>query len=256
MGAHRSRSRRSSDQPSGGQHFLGPRFAAELVRSFRIDQDEVVVEVGAGFGRLTRGLADAAGLVLAIERDPSLAQRLLRAAASWPNVYVNQGDALETAWPYSTFRVVGNIPFGITTALLRRITGEEHAMRLDLVTQLETARKRAAGRGSLLSVLWGTSWAFEVQRRIPARYFHPEPAVDAAWLIGRRRPIPMLAPNETELFERLVRNGFVRAGAQLSRSLGLRPSMIQSAGLDPSSRAVDLTVEEWVALFHQGLRPR
>jgi 23S rRNA (adenine-N6)-dimethyltransferase len=256
VGAHRSRSRRSSNPSSRGQHFLAPRFAAELVQSFRIGPDEVVVEVGAGSGRLTRGLAEAAGLVLAIERDPSLAQRLLRAASSWPNVYVNQGDALETSWPNSPFRVVGNIPFGITTALLRRITGEYHAVRLDLVTQLETARKRAARRGSLLSVLWGTSWTFEVQRRIPARYFHPAPPVDAAWLVGRRRSSPMLAPAETEGFERLVRTGFMRAGAPLTRALGLGPSVIQAAGLAPDRRAVDLTVEDWVALFRHRHRPR
>jgi 23S rRNA (adenine-N6)-dimethyltransferase len=249
VGAHRSRPRRSAGRSTAGQHFLGPRFAAELVRSFRIGRDEVVVEVGAGSGRLTRALADTARLVLAIERDPFLAQRLLRAASSWPTVYVSQSDALETSWPNSTFRVVGNIPFGISTALLRRITREDHAVRLDLITQLETARKRAASRGSVLSVLWGTAWTFDVRRRIPARYFHPAPSVDAAWLAGRRRPIPMLAPGEGERFERLVRAGFERAGAPLTRALGLHAAMIQDVGLDPGSRPIDLTVEEWIALM-------
>jgi 23S rRNA (adenine-N6)-dimethyltransferase len=218
VGAHRSRPGRGTGRTTAGQHFLGSRLAADLVRSFGIGQEDVVVEIGAGTGRLTRGLADAARLVLAIERDPSLAQRLLRTASSWPNVYVSQGDALETTWPNSTFRVVGNIPFGIGTALLRRITAEVHAVRLDLITQLEMARKRATARGSVLSVVWGTAWAFEVQRRIPARYFHPAPSVDAAWLVGRRRPIPMLAPAEMEPFERLVRMGFGRAGALRSSS--------------------------------------
>jgi Ribosomal RNA adenine dimethylase len=80
--------------------------------------------------------------VLAIEIDPALSSTLLRSARSWPNVFVHQGDALDTQIPGTSFRVVGNIPFEITTALLRRITRLDQVERLDLITQLEPARKR------------------------------------------------------------------------------------------------------------------
>ncbi|MGH2640860.1 MAG: rRNA adenine N(6)-methyltransferase family protein, partial [Actinomycetota bacterium] len=176
--------------PSRGRHFLAPRSAAELVRAFEVGPADVVVEVGAGTGRLTRELARSARLVLAIEIDPALSSKLLRSARSWPNVFVHQGDALDTRIPGTSFRVVGNIPFDITTALLRRILQIEQVERLDLITQLETARKRAAARGSVLTVLWGTEWHFDVRRRIPARSFHPAPSVDAAWLVAERRPQP------------------------------------------------------------------
>jgi 23S rRNA (adenine-N6)-dimethyltransferase len=250
VGARSSRPRHGV--PSRGRHFLSPRSAAELVRAFDVGSADLVVEVGAGTGRLTRELARSARLVLAIEIDPALSSKLLRSARSWPNVFVHQGDALDTQIPGTSFRVVGNIPFDITTALLRRITQLDQVERLDLITQLETARKRAAARGSVLSVLWGTEWRFGVRRRIPARSFHPAPSVDAAWLVGERRSQPLIAPIERTSFERLVRRGFEKAGAPIDRSLGLRRSVIRAADLDPGDRAIDLTVGDWIALFRAG----
>lgn len=97
VGARSSRPRR--DVPTRGRHFLGPRSAAELVRAFEVGSADLVVEVGAGTGRLTRELARFAGLVLAIEIDPALSSTLLRSARSWPNVFVHRGDALDTQIP-------------------------------------------------------------------------------------------------------------------------------------------------------------
>jgi 23S rRNA (adenine-N6)-dimethyltransferase len=190
--------------------------------------------------------------VLAIEIDPALSSTLLRSARSWPNVFVHQGDALEAQIPATSFRVVGNIPFAITTALLRRITRLEQAERLDLITQLESAHKRATTRGSVLSVLWGAEWRFVVRRRIPARSFHPAPSVDAAWLVAERRSQPLIAPTERISFERLVRRGFAKAGAPIDRSLGLRRSAIRAADLNPDDRAIDLTLDDWITLFRVG----
>lgn len=247
MGSSRSRS--GPARPPRGRHFLAPRFAAELVRGFDVRRGDLVVEVGAGTGRLTRQLARAAGLVLAIELDPELARGLARSASSWPNVYVHEGDALETAFPTSPYRVVGNVPFGITTALLRRLTDDVNLERLDLILQLEPARKRAAGRGSVLSVLWATSWRFEVRRHIPARAFHPSPTVDAAWLVGQRRAQPLVDRSERRSFEQFVRRGFAHAASPLTRSVGIARSAVLAVGLSPRVRALDLSVDDWVSIW-------
>jgi 23S rRNA (adenine-N6)-dimethyltransferase len=249
VGAPSPRSRRDPGRRSSGRHFLPPRRAAELTRAFAISPAQLVVEVGAGTGRLTRELARAGGLVLAIELDADLARHLLRSASSWPNVYLHQGDALQVALPRSSFRVVGNIPFGITTGLLRRVVDTPHAQRLDLITQFESARKRAAGKGSVLSVVWSATWRFEMRRRIPGRCFHPPPSVAAAWLVGSRRAEPLIESADLVRFDRLVRRGFEAPDAPIARSLGVRPAMIRGLGLDPRARAVDLTVDEWVGLF-------
>jgi 23S rRNA (adenine-N6)-dimethyltransferase len=251
VGANRSRSRRGPERASPGRHFLAPRFAAELVRAFAVGPDELVVEVGAGSGRLTRELARAAGLVLAVELGPDLARQLLRSASSWPNVYVHQGDALDAAFPTVPFRLVGNIPFGITTGLLRAVAATPQARRLDLITQLEPARKRADIRGSVLSVVWGVTWEFELRRRIPARHFHPRPSVDGAWLGGRRRPEPLVDRESLPAFERFVRRGFSRADAPVVRTLPFARGPIRAAGIDRDARAVDLTAGEWAAVFRR-----
>ena len=251
MGAPSSRSRRDPGRQPSGRHFLSPRLAAELARGFDIGSADLVVEVGAGTGRLTRELARAGGLVLAIELDADLARDLLRSASGWPNVYVHQGDALGVALPRSPFRVVGNIPFGITTGLLRRMVDTPHAERLDLITQLEPARKRTIAKGSVLSVVWSTTWRFEVRRRIPRRVFHPSPSVDAAWLVGSRRDEPLIDPTDHMRFERFVRRGFEAPDLPIVRALGVRPAMIRGLDIDTRARAIDLTVDEWVSVFRQ-----
>ena len=213
-----------------------------------------MVEIGAGTGRLTRELASVAGLVMAIEVDTRLAERLIRATASWPNVYVHGGDARYALLPVAPHRVVGNVPFSITTTVLRRIVDHPYTQRLDLVLQLEAARKRARPSGSALSILWHVGWHFEVREVIPSRAFHPRPGVDAAWLTGSRRRHPLIASKEMPSFEHLVRRGFARASLPIRRSLHLPSSTLHRAGVASDARAVDLDVEQWISILRVSRR--
>ena len=208
-----------------------------------------MVEIGAGSGRLTRELARVAGLVLAIEVDDRFARRLVRATSSWSNVYVHGGYAEAAVFPPTPFRTVGNIPFSISTPILRRVLEDPSAQRIDLILQHEMARKRARPGGTVLSVLWHTTWHLEVRGHIPGRSFHPPPSVDAAWLTGTRRTAPLIAAGEMRSFERLVRTGFAKAGLPIARSLGLRSSVIRRSGIRVDARAVDLHAKDWVAIF-------
>jgi 23S rRNA (adenine-N6)-dimethyltransferase len=193
-------------------------------------------------------LAEHAGLVLAIEADPRLAEGLLRRSARWPNVSVHLGDALRASMPAYPYRAVGNIPFGITTPLLRRFVDDEHVERLDLIVQLAPAIKRSAGRGSVLSVVWATRWEMSLEAQLPARAFHPTPSVDAAWLSARRRAQPLIAPSEGADFEAFVRRGFLRPTLPLARALGLPRSVVRDANVT-ELRPVDLPVQAWVRLW-------
>jgi 23S rRNA (adenine-N6)-dimethyltransferase len=245
--APRPHARRAS--AGRGRHFLSPRVAADLVSRFDIRRDDLVVEIGAGSGRLTRELARVAGLVLAIEVDDRLARRLVRATSSWSNVYVHGGDAETAVFPSTPFRTVGNIPFSISTSILRRVLEDPNAQRIDLIVQHELARKRARPGGTVLSVLWHTTWHLEVRGHIPGHAFHPAPSVDAAWLTGTRRSTPLIAAGEMRPFERIVRTGFAKAGLPIARSLGFRSSVVRRAGVPIDARAIDLDAEDWVAIF-------
>ena len=245
MDGQRSRPRAESR----GRHYLGPRFAAELVRGFHIAPDELVVEIGAGSGRLTRELVRVADIVVAIELDPLLAKGLVGAGWAPSNLLVHRGDALDATLPPSSFRVVGNVPFGISTAVLRRFLEDERTTRADLIVQLEFARKQAAPRGHVLSVLWGAAWALRLRRRIPAGRFHPAPGVDAAWLSAVRRDPPLILPAERRGFERFVRRGFRHATLPVHASLGVSRATLRRACGDADARAVDLDVTDWARVF-------
>ena len=133
------------------QHFLrSRRLAADLVRNAGLSREDLVLEIGAGSGRLTGELARAAGHVLAVDVDPVWARRLSERFARSSRVSVVAADALEVALPADPFRVVANLPFGQTTAFLRRLLDDP---RVPLAS--EDARRRAtstriSGRRSLM----------------------------------------------------------------------------------------------------------
>ena len=132
-----------------GQHFLaGGWLAAELVEQAGVGAGDLVVEIGAGTGVLTEALARRAGRVVAVECDPRLAERARGRLAGFGNVRVVTADALALPVPRRPFRVVANLPFGSTAAILRRLLGDPRTRleRADLIVQEQAARRYAAGR--------------------------------------------------------------------------------------------------------------
>jgi 23S rRNA (adenine-N6)-dimethyltransferase len=174
------------------------------------------------------------------------------------NVAVVESDILQVPLPDAPFRVFGNIPFALTTAILRRLLDDPTSalVRADLIVQYETARKRAAIWPSTLASLgWLPWWEFRLSRHLSARAFEPVPAVDAALLcITRRRP-PLLSSHQRSRYLSLVQAGFRRAGLPLTRSLRHRiperawKRVARERGIGPQSKASDLDVFDWVALF-------
>jgi 23S rRNA (adenine-N6)-dimethyltransferase len=173
-----------------GQHFLRPAVAADIVARTGVLADDLVIELGAGTGILTEQLAVRAGRVIAIELDPRLAQRATRRLAGFPNVTVVEADALTCRLPRRSFRVVANIPFGQTAALLRRLLDDRHLplTAADLVVEWGAAKGYACKAPMRRDVAaWSRHYTFDLGRRIGAASFHPPPAVDAALLAVRRR---------------------------------------------------------------------
>ena len=162
-----------------------------------------------------------------MELDPVLAVRLVERFARDDHVFVVQADALRFPLPAEPFRVVANVPFNRTTAILRRLLDEPTVgfRGADLVVQLEVARKRARNSGTLLGVSWAPWFEFSLGRRLPSSAFRPAPRVDAAVVRVRRRPMPLLPPAERDAFVSFVAARFGRA------------------------RLAKLDVRQWVALF-------
>jgi 23S rRNA (adenine-N6)-dimethyltransferase len=253
----RSRAR-TGGSGSDGQHVLrSPLIAAELVREVNVGAADHVLEIGAGTGRLTEALADRADRVTAVELDPQLVARLHRAFAGRHGVDIVHGDILRLPLPGEPYRVFGNLPFGITTPILRRLLDDPRSplQRADVILQFEAARKRAAVYpSSLLALGWLPWWEMRLARRIPRLSFEPPPRVDGGLLTIARRSSPLLDPSERGAFLELARRAFRRSSWPARRSLRreLPPRtwkrLARERGLDPDAAPSDLDVWDWVAV--------
>jgi 23S rRNA (adenine-N6)-dimethyltransferase len=172
-----------------GAHALADAVARRLVHAAGITAADLVLDLGAGRGAVTLPLDRTGARVIAVERDPRLAARLERRVAGLPNVSVVAGDALTLPLPRRPYRVVANIPFGIGTALLRRLVASSLS-GADLVVQLGFGRRLAAARPDRPEVVrWRVPFDVTLGPVLPARCFRPAPAVDAVVLrLRRRRP--------------------------------------------------------------------
>jgi 23S rRNA (adenine-N6)-dimethyltransferase len=184
--------------------------AAELVRDAGVGPDDLVLDLGAGRGRLTAELARIARRVVAVELDPHLARSL---RGRWPNVEVFEGDAAYHRLPDEPFRVVANLPFHRTTDLLHVLLDDPRTAlrRADLIVEWAVARKRAVPWPSTLNgVVWGAFYEASVTRRLPGSAFEPRPSVDAGVLVLRRRAEPLVRSDLAEAYRRFVSAEFRR----------------------------------------------
>jgi 23S rRNA (adenine-N6)-dimethyltransferase len=241
------------------QHFLrSPRVAAALVADAAVSPHDLVLDLGAGSGRLTAPLAALGARVRAIELDPLWAGRLRERFADRPNVTVVEADVRDARLPAEPFRVVANVPFHLTTAILRRLLDDPRTPleRADLLVEWEVARKRArCWPSTLLNVVWGVRYELAAVRRVPAACFEPRPDADAGVLRVTRRGKPLLDDADHRRFRALVEAGF-RAGAPTLRaSLAARVPdralrrALRELGLPLSASARELDVHQWAAVF-------
>jgi 23S rRNA (adenine-N6)-dimethyltransferase len=226
------------------QHFLrASALAAELVRDACVGPDAVVVDLGAGSGRLTAELAGVVRRVVAVELDPRWAARL---RGRWKNVDVVEGDAATVRLPAEPFHVVANLPFDRTTDLLHRLLDDPATplVRADLIVAWHVALKRAAPWPSTLNgVVWGAFYEASVTRRLPRTAFTPPPRVDAGVLVFRRRSEPLVPPELASQFRIFVARGFRRSPRAVASSRAVK----RIAG--PGAAARDLDAHQWAELF-------
>ncbi|MFO7166463.1 MAG: 16S rRNA (adenine(1518)-N(6)/adenine(1519)-N(6))-dimethyltransferase RsmA [Chloroflexota bacterium] len=260
-----------------GQNFLIDGDALQtIVAAAELRPDDVVVEVGPGLGVLTWELVRSAGAVVAVELDKRLAERLRQELAA-PNLSVVQGDILrlppeellapgEPGDGPRPYKVVANLPYAITSPVLRHFLEARRKPELmTVLVQWEVAERIAAGPGDL-SVLAHAVQIYaepEVVARVPSQSFIPQPAVDSAVLRLRVRERPPVAVDDPEALMRGIKAGFLHARKQLGNALpsGLAAmglpadkarvlEALAAAGVEPSRRAETVRLEEWAAVYN------
>jgi len=181
----------------GGRHELGQnllidRRVVATVERLVADLAGPVVEFGPGDGALTVPVSGSGRPVTAVELDPRRV-RALRARLRGRGVTVVHDDFLHYPLPEHPHVLLGNIPFHLTTALLRRIFPLGGWTAAVLLVQWEVARRRAGvGGATLLTASWWPWYEFSVHGRVPARAFRPVPGVDGGLLRIERRPVPLI----------------------------------------------------------------
>lgn len=242
----------------GGRHELGQNFLThrptiqaivELVAATR----GPILEIGAGGGALTVPLSALDRDLLAIDIDEHRVRALRRRL---PRVRVEQADALRH--PLDRAVLVGNVPYHLTTPILRRLLTRGRWSDAILLTQWEVARKRAGVGGGTMMTAQAAPWfEFSLRGRVPARHFTPMPSVDGGILCIRRRDAPLVPPKDRGAYERFVREMFTGRGsgltALLQRGGGMsRPqsrAALADLGIAPDRLPRDLGAQQWAGLW-------
>ena len=250
-----------------GQHFLtDPKILGRIVDALDLKPGETVIEVGAGRGSLTEELLARGAQVIAIEQDRALAEKL-RGQVSGVGCQVVTGDALELDWhallsrhqtPDTRHRlkVIGNIPYYITSPLIDKALTPPLPERVVFLVQAEVADRIAANPGSktygALSV--GVQVVAKVEKlfTVAPGAFRPPPKVRSALI--RLTPLaqPLVMDLEVAPLRVFVTACFSRRRKQLKNAVpGLTEAELREMGFDPTVRPERLPPEAFVRLFRR-----
>lgn len=242
---------------TGGRHELGQNFLTHRPTLQRLADlvaatEGPILEIGAGDGALTEHLVRLGRDVRAIDID---ARRVARLRTRLPAASVQVADALHE--PLDRPVVVGNIPFHLTSPILRRLLDDDGWHHAVLLTQWEVARKRAGiGGATMMTAQAGPWFTFHLHDRVPAIRFRPMPAVDGGILTVSRRGRPLIPARDRRRYDAFVAAVFRGRGngmLQILRSTGHPPSRalsaLSDAGIARSALPRGLRPEQWATLW-------
>ena len=251
------------NRKSLGQNFLTDRgVVLGMISAAGISEDDTVIEIGPGIGALTRELSAAAGKVTAIEIDRDLFPVLEFTLSGCENVEVIHADVLKTdvgemIRSAGGAKVVGNLPYYITTPIIMRLLECDPAPEnITIMMQKEVAERIMAEAGSrergALSIAVQYHCLVEEVLEVPKESFAPVPKVDSAVLLLTPRKKKAVEVEDEDLFFRCVRAGFGQRRKTLYNSLtgtgrGKEEigAALDSLGIERNRRAETLTMQEF-----------
>lgn len=245
-----------------GQHFLrDENVARKIVHELHLTADDVVVEIGPGTGALTKHLTKAARHVVGIEVDRRAAEMLRETFSNAIDIIerdVLQVDLVALATTYrQALRIVGNIPYNITSAILFWLFEHRSAVQdATLMMQLEVAQRLTAQPNSkaygILSVATQFHTQPELLFKVSRNSFYPKPEVDSAVVrLDFRKELPSCS---VPLFTAVVRATFGKRRKTLRnglRYMGLTEEQLRALPFDLRRRPEELSLDEFIELTSQ-----
>ncbi len=243
-----------------GQHFLHDQnILNKIIAAIHPQPDQHFVEIGPGRGAMTRLLVKSIDTLDAIEIDHDLAGALPNEVMS-PKLTVHETDALDFDFTrlqadHAPLRLAGNLPYNISTPLLFHILSyNELFTDIHIMLQKEVAQRIAAGPGNRtygrLSVAIAARCEIETLFHIKPGSFTPAPRVESSFVRLRPDAARRTRIVQHDAFDQVVKQAFGQRRKQLANALGklLTVAQIESANIDPRSRAEQLTVAQFITL--------
>ena len=256
-----------------GQNFLTNKEVIDgIVGGADITKEDLVIEIGPGIGVLTAAAAEKAGKVIAIEIDTNLVTILGDTLAEFDNVKVINENVLklnlakiieEEAGDYKAVKVIGNLPYYITTAIIMKLLEEKLPVEsITIMMQKEVADRIKSSPGSriygAISVAVQYYCRVNIVEDVPKEYFMPMPKVDSAVLrldVRKEAPVNLL---DEKMFFRCIKAGFSQRRKTLLNSLtgtgfgkGVISKCLVNAGIDGKRRAETLSLSDFAAVANE-----
>ena len=249
-----------------GQHFLVNPFALdEILEAADFKKGDTVIEIGTGFGLLTKELAKRTKKVIGFEVDERLCSISQKVLADFPNVEIKNEDILKVSPGYfrslGNFKVIGNLPYYITTPIIFSLLSWSKNLILAILTlQKEVAERIVSSPGrkeyGILSI--GVQFCSRVEKLADFKKecFFPTPEVNSSLIRIKMRERPPVLVKDEKIFFNLVRISFSQRRKQLinvlAKGLNFKKEIIShklsSSGIDPKRRAETLSLEEFAKL--------
>jgi 16S rRNA (adenine1518-N6/adenine1519-N6)-dimethyltransferase len=250
-----------------GQNFLtDAQIPERIAASAGLDKSCGVLEIGPGFGALTQALCAYAGKVAALELDARLLPVLDETVGRLPNLTVLQGDAARADYPALADahlgglvpHVAANLPYSVTSPVLRRLLDAGVFRRVTVMVQREVARRICAAPGSAaygaFTVYCGVKAAPEILFDVPPDCFFPRPKVFSSVLRLTPRENPPVPAGEQAFFFRVTRAAFAQRRKTLRNALRAAfpqdavDSALRLTELDPRLRGETLDIDAFLRL--------
>ena len=240
-----------------GQNFLiNEKIADQIIEAADLSDKDTVLEIGPGTGILTERLVKVAGKVLAVEKDYDLVEKLRKSLNASSLKLIHQDALWFDLSLLEKYKVVANIPYNITSPLIRKFLENKPRPELMIImVQKEAAERITAKPGDsergLLTLIVEFYARSEILFEVSRKEFFPSPAVDSAVIkIEPKKELSKIAP---ELFFQVVKAGFSSKRRQVHNSLAatLRldkettMKLLADVKIDPMLRAEDLTLKQW-----------
>ena len=229
------------------QYFLrSPEFIKELIGHSNLKPVDIVYDIGAGSGAITAVLANRVKKVFAVEVEPRAAEKLRENMYRYPNVKVVEADFLEMPMPSGAYKIFANIPFHLSSPILRKITEATNPpVATYLIVQKQFGKKLLPDADHFtgqLGILIGPTFAARIRRPLKRTDFMPAPAVDTVLLELLKRPEPLIPLKEMPAWREFVTGCFSDPKIFVKtprEAVGLR------ADIKPSQ----MKLAHWIALY-------